>query len=336
MEKKSFFKINTTLIAITISLSILLVGCAGDASSKGGSDEEVYNLRVATALDLTNNQMDGFPIFKDIVEEKSEGRIQIEHVGGPEAIPGFNQGSAVSNGSIDMSWVFSSYYSENVPEALVSNFTELTYEEELEKGSFEYLSEIHEERMGVKLLGRAAKGKYSIYLNDKVESTEDFEGLSIRGTATYTPLLEGLGADVISMEAGDIYSALERGMIDGFAWANYSVTDIGVQELLKYQVVPDFNTNDLLILINSNTFVELPADLQEIVSEAAVESYFEMAKGVEKVIEDEHKEIEENGAEFIELKDSEKFKEIALENSWEWLETKINSDINELEKYFRK
>ncbi|WP_158599083.1 TRAP transporter substrate-binding protein DctP [Planococcus salinus] len=331
---------NFTFISLTLVLILVLAACSSEETNSQGeadaSEEEIYNIKVATALDLTNKQMAGFPIFKEIIEETSDGRIQIEHVGGPEAIPGFNQGEAVSNGTVDMSWVFSSYYAESVPEALVSNFTELSYEEEIERGSFEYLSELHENAMNVKVLGRGAQGKYSIFLNDEVNSTEDFAGLKIRGTATYAPLLQGLGADAISMEGGEIYTALERGMIDGFAWANYSVTDLGVQELVNYQVVPDFNTNDLLILMNANTMENLPEDLQELVREAAIQSYYEMAEGVEKVIEEEHASLKETGTEFIELEDSEKFQTIALEQSWEWLNTRINSDISELEKYFRK
>ncbi|CAM5184558.1 Solute-binding protein [Ureibacillus acetophenoni] len=110
-------------------------------------------------------------------------------------------------------------------------------------GSIEFLSDIHEKKMNAKLVGRSGNAhgnNYTIYLNGEreVKSMEDFKGLKIRGTATYAPLLEELGADVISMPGEEIYSALEKGIIDGFTWASYSVLDLGVEDLIAYQVLP--------------------------------------------------------------------------------------------------
>ncbi|RKJ70257.1 hypothetical protein D7X33_23140 [Butyricicoccus sp. 1XD8-22] len=77
-----------------------------------------------------------FPVFKEIVEKESNGRIEVEYVGGPESIPPFNQAESVQNGTIDMGWVAGSYYPDIVPEVLGISFSELSYEQELEKEAF--------------------------------------------------------------------------------------------------------------------------------------------------------------------------------------------------------
>lgn len=62
-----------------------------------------------------------------------------------------------------MAWLPTSYYAELVPEALVANFSELTYEEEIERGSIEYLSSLHEQALNAKLVGRSGMQKYTFY-----------------------------------------------------------------------------------------------------------------------------------------------------------------------------
>lgn len=337
--------INLRVLLTSISLVFLvLTGCSsndGEANSDEGSAEgETYTIRIATAMESSNPQMAGYGHFVDIIEEKFGDQIQIEYVGGPESIPAFNQGEAVSNNTVDMSWNASSYYSELVPEALITNFTELSYEEEIERGSIDYLSSIHEEKMNAVLVGRASElpgGNYSIYLSEGVEvnSMEDFEGLNIRGTATYQPILEALGAEAISMPGGEIYSSLDKGLIDGFAWAAYSVGDLGVEEMVGSQVLPKFNRSDQLVIANQGFWEGLPEDIQNGIREAVNESYYAMQADVEELEAKEQATLQENGAKLVELKDGEEFVQLAKDSSWEWMSTRVD-DIEALEEYFRE
>ncbi|MET3506577.1 TRAP transporter substrate-binding protein DctP [Halalkalibacter oceani] len=334
--------IRLTALLLSVSVFFVLAACSSSDESNtpdptdgnSGETEESVTLRISTAMDLNNLQMLGFPIFQELVEANSDGRVKVEYVGGPEAIPAFNQGEAIATGAVDMAWVASSYYAEMVPEALVSNFTEFTYEEEIENGAIEYLSSLHEEN-NIKLIGRAAKGQYSIFLKEEVQSMEDFEGLRIRGTSTYLPLLNALGAVALSMPGEEIYSALERGLVDGTAWASFSITDLALQELIEYRVAPNFNTLDTLIIANLDNWNSIPEDLQTIIQDAAIESYYRMAEELDEHIEKENQLLEEAGVETINLPDGEEFQKLALDESWEWLGETVE-DIAELEKYFRK
>lgn len=336
-------KLRGLLTAISL-MFLVLAGCSSEGGSANGSeestDEETYTIRIATAMESSNPQMAGYGHFEEIINEEFGDQIEIDYVGGPESIPAFNQGEAISNNTVDMSWNASSYYSELVPEALITNFTELSYEEELERGSIEYLSGIHEEKMNAVLVGRASElpgGNYSIYLADGVEvnSMEDFEGLNIRGTATYQPILEALGAEAISMPGGEIYSSLDKGLIDGFAWAAYSVGDLGVEEMVGSQILPKFNRSDQLVIANQDFWEGLPEDIQEGIQEAVNESYYAMQEDVAELEAEEQATLEENGAELVELEDGDEFVELAKDSSWEWMSTRVD-DIEALEEYFRE
>ncbi|MFB4164245.1 TRAP transporter substrate-binding protein DctP [Alteribacillus sp. JSM 102045] len=328
-----------SLVIYSFTFLLFVTGCGGEsASSSGAQDDgnnnEVYTLNLATSLDETQVQMAGVPIFEEKVESYSDGRIEINYIGGPEAISGMKQGEAIRSGAIDISWTYSSYYAELIPEVLVTNFTELSYEEELERGSFEYLNELHAD-MNALILGRTLPSQYRLYLTEEVESAEDLAGLRIRGTSTYVPTLESFGTEAISLESGEVYTALERGMIDGVAYNEFGITDISAEELLEYQVSPSFNTLDGVILMNLDAFEQLPGDLQDVLYTAAIETYYETEEETNDFIEDEKEVLKEAGVEEIKLTNETEFLETSLEASWEWLSERVE-DPETLAEYFRE
>lgn len=335
MNKKRFNLSQVWILLLSLVAIFLLTSCSSGSSKKGSeSSEDVYTIDTAAILDDTNIFTEPIQIFKEIVEEKSDGQIEINYIGGPEAIPAFNQGEAIENGTLDLSLNFSSYYAEMLPESLALNFSDLTYEEELERGSWDYMNEQHKQ-MNATTLGRVFDVQDGIYTKDKVESTSDLSGLKIRGTTKYVPALESFGSEVISMEGGEVYDALEKGLVDGVAWAEIGVTDLGLEEEINYEIQPKFNRIESVWLMNLDTYQDLPEDLQTVVEEAAQETYDESQEVLQKEIDEDRETLEDAGVESIELEDGADFQEQARDASWDWLEDKVD-DYEELEKYFRE
>lgn len=84
--------------------------------------------------------------FRKKIEEQSNGRIKVQYAGGPESIPAFNQGDAVRTGVVDFSVLSTAYYQNQVPEAVVTNYSELSVEDEWKNGSMAFLNEIHNKK----------------------------------------------------------------------------------------------------------------------------------------------------------------------------------------------
>ncbi|CAM5184566.1 hypothetical protein UACE39S_01383 [Ureibacillus acetophenoni] len=99
------------LLSVVVGLLMVfsLAACGSLGGSTGGANDGPIEIRIATAMDYNHPQMSGYPHFEKLIQEKLGDRVKITYVGGPEAIPAFNQGEAIQNGSIDMSWVASSY-----------------------------------------------------------------------------------------------------------------------------------------------------------------------------------------------------------------------------------
>lgn len=106
-----------------------------------------------------------------------------------------------------------------------------------------------------------------------VTSLKDFKGLKFRTPGWPAEVGKELGLSVITLPAGEILPALERGTIDG---AEFSVPAVdktlGFHTVAKNYIMPSFHqpANYMDLLINQKKWDELPADLKAIVRSAAL------------------------------------------------------------------
>jgi TRAP-type transport system periplasmic protein len=259
--------------------------------------------------------------------------MAIEMVGGPETMDPFNLADAVRSGGIEMAWISSAYYMPELPEAAVFDYSELTAEEERESGALEYVDEIHRDRMNVHVLGRGSWGAvYSTYTNEAIESVDDFQGLRLRVSPVYVPFVEALGAEPVTMPGGEIYTALERGVIDGFTWPDAGITALQLHEIVDYQVLPTFWSVDIISMINLDRWNQLSEAQQAVLTEAAIAVEEQTPEAYEQLREDEASELDEAGVERIELEDdeAERYLELAQQSAWDWVRENVQQDPEEL------
>jgi TRAP-type C4-dicarboxylate transport system substrate-binding protein len=222
--------------------------------------EVVFN--AVTLVPRGVNIGEPFGMFVDEVNERFEGRIQINWRGGPEVIPPFRQAEAVRNGSIDMAYTSPSYYGGLVPTSPTMNLSFQNYETIAATDYHERLAELHAEQDLV-LLGEipASDLDFLIYLAEPIESLDDLEGRRIRVFPTLLPLIEALGAEPIVLPMGEIFTGMERGTIEGFVQG--PVGNHGQFEGIVTQVIyPGVYRAGFPVLVNAETWAEVPAETQ--------------------------------------------------------------------------
>jgi TRAP-type C4-dicarboxylate transport system substrate-binding protein len=106
-------------------------------------------LRALSMLPKPVAYTQNFLKFIDKVNEAGQGVVQIEFVGGPEAIPTFDQPEAVRSGVIDMIYGPGSYYPGIVPETDALVGSNVTPMEKRANGGIDLLNQIHQEKMNV-------------------------------------------------------------------------------------------------------------------------------------------------------------------------------------------
>ena len=67
---------------------------------------------------------------------------------------------------------------------------------------------------------------FHLYLNKQINKP-DLTGLKIRITPVYRDFFQALGATVVQTAPGEVYTALERGVVDGYGWPITGIFDLG-------------------------------------------------------------------------------------------------------------
>lgn len=327
-----------------LAVAVVLTACGDGATDEGaagtdGSVESAILRLVAAWPENDQYQNVGLRMLQEEVEELSDGKLTIELAGGPESIAPFDLADAVRSGAIDMAWISAAYYIPELPEAAALDYSELTVEEERESGAWEYLTDIHHERMNAHLLGRGSVGSpYSMYTTEPVASVEDLAGLRLRVSPVYVPFVEALGGEAVTLPPGEIFTALERGVINGFTWPFVGVSALQLHEVVRYQVMPPYWKTDIVTLVNLEAWEGLSEAQQEVLTQAAINVEGKTAQAYEQLRAEELKTLEAAGVKQVEFEgaEAERYLELARTSGKSWLEKNVRNDADALiDKFFK-
>ncbi|BCH25768.1 TRAP transporter substrate-binding protein DctP [Mesorhizobium sp. L-8-3] len=216
------------------SLALALAALASAASA-----EEV-TLRAISAFQAGTSFAKPFEEFVANVNENGKGVVQIQMIGGPEAMPPMEIGNALRGKVVDLANSTAVFHANLVPEGVALTLTNRSMAELRENGGYELMNKLHEEKAGIHWLGRLAQNiPYHIYLA-KAPENESVKDLKLRSVPVYQAFFAALGAQPVQMAPGDVYTALERGAVDGYGWPAIGVFDLGWQEKTKARIDPGF------------------------------------------------------------------------------------------------
>src|SRR4030042_1500485 len=124
------------------------------------------------------------------------------------------------------------------------------------------------EYKGVKILAINATAPNQL-LNNRVQvkTLADLKGVKIAVTSpTATKLVEALGATPVFMPEGEIYTSIERGLVDGRLHQWDGAVVFKAMEVTKYRTGNvNIYLDQMVIAMNLDSWKKLPADLQNII-----------------------------------------------------------------------
>ncbi len=276
-----------------------------------------------------------FKSFVDKVNSEGKGIMQIRVVGGPESIPPFEVGNAVRSGVVDLSHSTGVFHANLVPEALAMTLTEKPISELRKNGGHALMDQLHREKANMVWLGRISDGlQYHVYTNKKPNGT-DFKGFKLRSVPVYRAFFQSLGAAPLQVPPGEVYTALERGVVDGYGWPSVGVLDLGWQEKTKYRVEPGFYNVEVSFFMNQNAWKKLD-DKQREFLEKQIQWAEEQNTQELALAEVEKKKQADAGVEVIELsaQEAEDFRNKAIEAGWQGVTQTAPKNVAKLKELF--
>jgi TRAP-type C4-dicarboxylate transport system substrate-binding protein len=243
---------------------------AGLIAYAGAAHADEVTLRAVNAFAEGTTFAKPFERLIDKVNADGKGQIKITYVGGPRAMPPFEIGNALRNKVVDLANVTGAFYGNLMPEADAFKLMTKPMSEIRANGGIALIEKLHNDKLNAHVLGRWGHGvPFHLFLTKSV-TKYDLTGLKIRVTPIYKDFVEALGGTGVTTAPGEVYTALERGVVDGYGWPVLGIFDLGWHEKTKYRLDPGYYQVELMLLINNDTWKKLDATQQKLLQDAAL------------------------------------------------------------------
>lgn len=227
------------------------------ATFSGAAAAQETTLRLVSAFAENGIYVQRLQPWIQKFNAEGKGVLQINFIGGPKAIPTFEVGNAVKTGVVDMALSTGAFYTNVMPEADFLKLTQIPVAEQRKNGAFDAINKVWNEKANMQYLARMVENQpFHLYTTKKVDKP-DLTGLKIRITPVYRDFFQALNASVITTPPGEVYTALERGVVDGYGWPIGGIFDLNWQEKTKYRIDPGFYDAEVSLVMNLPAYKKL-------------------------------------------------------------------------------
>jgi tripartite ATP-independent transporter DctP family solute receptor len=258
-------------------LTVLAVLIAAGSAFAGGTKQQKVTIKVgdnwgashpmAAALDT---------VFKPQIEQASGGAITVDiyHSGtlGNEG----DLWNAVRNGTIEVA-ILGTPMNQEYPTMLISDwpflYRDLAHAKKVWTGPIaeEINTEFHQKFPTTYMLAWGPNSARTFTSNKKLTSVADFRGQKFRmpGNPIHIGIAENLGASAQVIPLGELFSAMETGVVDGQDNGMVTVISEAFYEVQKYLYETNHIIATLEIVVSAPFYDSLTPAQQKIVNDAA-------------------------------------------------------------------
>jgi TRAP-type transport system periplasmic protein len=206
------------------------------------------------------------------VNSMGAGIVQIDLKGGTEVIPAANQADALRTGAIDLLVSYPPEYAEALmPMVTCINLFDGTFEQEREIGATALWDQCFKKFLNSHYVGKIdGYMQYQLFMKKPINKLADIKGKILRGSQSIQPMIKALGASGTIIPVPDLYSALERGVVDGIIISQRGPKQAKLMEVLKCMVEPCFFQSAAAVLINQDTWNKLSPQAQDVITNALI------------------------------------------------------------------
>jgi TRAP-type mannitol/chloroaromatic compound transport system substrate-binding protein len=223
-------------------------------------------------------------------------------ISGPEVVPPFEQLQPVKSGVFDILFTHGVYHMGSKGLAAIADAMSADPIGKRTSGVWDHLDKYYQNTHQLKLLAisPSSTAGYHVFLKQPIKDG-NWDGRKIRGTQTYHGVIKLFGGEPVVMPGSQVYSALEKGVVDGAAWPAAGMLSMKHFEVAKYKVRPTFGTSTLPILININSWKKLNAEEQGILLAAGEMTELQMPWIGDKLQAEEDAKLAELGVKITQV-----------------------------------
>lgn len=278
-------------ITLAVTMASMMTGCGSSSSTqettasagpevKTESDADTgkkgnITIKYSTWANDGEADYEGMEKFKELVEEGSDGEIVVELFPSNQAGSTTEQVEQVSMNQLQMM----SSGDPGIAELeylclpyLLDNLDQYTEFMNSELGQ-SYIQKSVDER-NCRIIDTLPRSPRIISSNIEINKLEDMKNMKIRVPERdyYVETFKALGTNPTPMDMGEVYSAMQTGVVDGQENPIETIVSYGFQNVNKYLVMSNHIIKPAFVLINDDFFNELSEEYQQLILDACAEA----------------------------------------------------------------
>lgn len=308
--------------ALVLSASLAL-------AQDDGPPDDVTNWVFQPCFDNTDAGWgSGIVPWIEAVEAATEGSVKINLEPAGALTSGSEAFGATVAGMLDVTACWATVYGGNMPEGMLAFGMAMGAENteqawEAMWGSPDYrIGDIVQQAANERNLywaGWTNQGPNAMFTKFRVDSLDDLAGTKMRAGGPQAIFHSTMGGSPVSMDVGDIYTAIRLGTVDGTYWDTGGIDDMSFHEVIDYAIMPGWApAQHQEIFINLDAWNAL-TDWQRAQIDGTFEQvYFDTSAMHAEGVAEALKALEDAGGEVITLSDEEiaRMREMAITKVW--------------------
>ncbi len=273
-------------------LILALASCGSGKTAQGAASgaqeaKTVYKWKLQTWAAAGDSTYTASENLAAIVKDASDGRLIITPYNAGAIIPAGKEFDGVISGSVEAihgppTWSIGYFpgavFFGSTVGGLTANQTRMWL-----NSDGRALAQKNYAKLGVHYVGALTPHNAEVFLHTKkpINSVADLKGMKLRmGAASLNDIFKRMGAAPVFLPGGEVYEAMQRGIIDGFEYVTPSVNwGLGFHEVSPYMYMSPSRapTDAQALFINMKVWESMPKDLQRIVTLAcdkAADEYY--------------------------------------------------------------
>lgn len=256
-----------------VSLLLLAIAFPTPVKSQTINLDKTYNWKMISPMTTGQVTNRGLVELIKVLDQRTKGKVKITFYEGTLGAP-TDAWDMTKNNAVQFAFTSDMYNTGRMPilsmvglpmELPDAKSGWLTANEWLNAG---YLKELTD---NFKVLWFQSSSPLSMYFRkQKPIKQDDFKGMKIRcGSSVQCQAMGLLGASGVSMPGGEVYMALQTGVVDGTITGIDVAVDRKFYEVAKYVLKQNLIFGMFVLLINKETWSGLPPELQKLIDQTA-------------------------------------------------------------------
>lgn len=257
----------------------------------------------------------------DRINNAGEGVVSIKVL--PfNSIGMFKQPAAVTSGRVDIVCTPAAFYARGLPENEAVSTSNTSPARVRANGGFKILDDLHQKHQNMKYLGwTSSGGLFRIYTKDapkfNAKGMPDFTGIKMRDNPIYGAFFRALKATTHPMKSSQVYSALEKGVVNASAWATIGLKGLKWDKFLRHGIEPEFYQTDIGWTMNLDKWKSLSAKEQKIIQSTVILHEVAARAKLQDLAKKERATLKAEGMKFHSAPNGKAYLDLAINSAYD-------------------